>query len=41
MLGDFNPVEDCIDRLPCHPDDTNTVAALGELKSNLNLADGW
>ena len=41
LLGDFNLVEDCLDRLPCHPDDPNAVAALGELKSNLNLVDGW
>ena len=41
MLGDFNLVEDSLDRLPCHPDDPNAVAALGELKGNLNLIDGW
>ena len=41
MLGDFNLVEDSLDRLPCHTDDANAVAALGELKSNLNLTDGW
>jgi len=41
MLGDFNLVEDSLDRLPCHQDDANAVAALGELKSNLHLIDGW
>lgn len=41
MLGDFNLVEDSLDRLPCHHDDANAVAALGELKSNMNLIDGW
>ena len=41
MLGDFNMVEDSLDRLPCHPDNPNTVATLGELKCNLNLIDGW
>ena len=41
MLGDFNLVEDSLDRLPCHHDDTNAVAALRELKSNMNLIDGW
>jgi exonuclease III len=41
MLGDFNLVEDSLDRLPCHPDDPNAVAALGILKSNLNLIGGW
>ena len=41
MLGDFNLVEDSLDRLPCHQDDANAVAALGELKCNTNLIDGW
>ena len=41
MLGDFNLVEDSLDRLPCHPDDAGAVSALGELKGNLNLIDGW
>ena len=41
MLGDFNLVEDSLNRLPCHPDDANAVAALGDLKSNLHLVDGW
>ena len=41
MLGDFNLVEDGLDRLPCHLDDASAVAALGELKSNLSLVDGW
>ena len=41
MLGDFNLVEDSLDRLPCHPDNPNAVAALGELKYNLDLVDGW
>ena len=41
MLGDFNLVEDSIDRLPCHPDDANAVATLGTLKGNLDLMDGW
>jgi len=37
MMGDFNLVEDSLDRLPCHPDNASAVAALGELKYNLNL----
>ena len=41
MLGDFNLVEDSLDRLPCHPDNVSAVAALEELKSTLNLVDGW
>jgi hypothetical protein len=41
MLGDFNLVEDSLDRLPCHPNDASAVAALGTLKSSLNLIVGW
>ena len=41
ILGDFNIVEDSLDRLPCHTDNPQAVAALGNLKSNLNLIDGW
>ena len=41
MLGDFNLVEDSLDRLPCHMDDPNAVAALGNLKANFDLVDGW
>ena len=41
MLGDFNLVEDGLDRLPCHLDDPNVVAALRNLKANLDLVNGW
>ena len=41
MLGDFNIVEDAIDRITSHPDDGNAVEALQELKSYLKLEDGW
>lgn len=41
LLGDFNIVEDSIDRIPAHPDHTNAVNALRALKSHLNLQDGW
>ena len=41
MLGDFNLVEDSLDRLPCHPDDASAIASLGELKYFLDLTDGW
>ena len=41
MLRDFNLVEDSLDRLPCHPDDAGAIAALGELKGNTDLVDGW
>ena len=41
MMGDFNLVEDSIDRLPCHHDDATPVAALGALKCTAGLVDGW
>ena len=41
MLGDTNIVEDMIDRLPCHKDNTNATRALSELKELLQLKDGW
>jgi hypothetical protein len=41
LLGDFNLVEDAIDRLPSHCDDASAVAALRGLKHSMNLIDGW
>ena len=41
MLGDFNIVEDAIDRLPSHGDDPDAVSDLLDLKRNFNLIDGW
>ena len=41
LLGDFNVVEDTIDRLPSHNDNTNTREALFEFRSQLELIDGW
>jgi exonuclease III len=41
MAGDFNMVEDAIDRLPMHEDLYSQVEALNDLKSKLNLKDGW
>ncbi|KAK0430264.1 Endonuclease/exonuclease/phosphatase [Armillaria borealis] len=41
MLGDTNIVEEMIDRLPCHRDSTSATQALSELKSLLQLKDGW
>ncbi|EIN10348.1 hypothetical protein PUNSTDRAFT_65244, partial [Punctularia strigosozonata HHB-11173 SS5] len=41
VLGDFNIVEDKIDRLPTHPDNGEAVNALRELKAKLNVIDGW
>lgn len=41
MLEDTNIVEDMINRLPCHKDNTNATQALLELKELLQLKDGW
>ena len=40
-LGDFNLVEDAIDRLPCKADDHGAVETLREFKIAHNLIDGW
>jgi len=41
MLGDFNLVEDAIDRLPSKADDAQTVETLRNFKNKHNLIDGW
>ncbi|EIW86414.1 DNase I-like protein, partial [Coniophora puteana RWD-64-598 SS2] len=41
MLGDFNVVEDSLDRLPPHADRNPSVAALRNLKTTLTMGDGW
>ncbi|KAJ3714178.1 hypothetical protein C8R42DRAFT_591588, partial [Lentinula raphanica] len=41
MLGDFNMVEEALDRLPPHPDATSSTEALDDLKVSLQLEDGW
>jgi exonuclease III len=41
MLGDFNLVEDALDRLPAHRDHQGASEELAKLKSHLNLTDGW
>ena len=41
MIGDFNLVEDAIDRLPTHLDHAGATQALYELRSMLRLEDGW
>ncbi len=35
MAGDFNMIEDSIDRLPAHSDQDDTVDALDNLKQTL------
>jgi len=41
MLGDFNIVEEALDRLPPHLKQTRPVEALQEFKSLFLLNDGW
>ena len=41
MMGDFNLVEDAIDRLPAHHDHEGATQALFELRTLLGLKDGW
>ncbi|KAI0064248.1 DNase I-like protein, partial [Artomyces pyxidatus] len=41
MLGDFNLVEDALDRAPLRDDDEDAVAALRNLRTELNLRDTW
>ncbi|KZP06552.1 DNase I-like protein, partial [Athelia psychrophila] len=41
ILGDFNIVEDSIDRLPNRIDNPETVTSLREMRTDMNLLDGW
>ncbi|KDQ33713.1 hypothetical protein PLEOSDRAFT_1020640, partial [Pleurotus ostreatus PC15] len=41
MLGDFNVVEDAVDRQPAHMDRSSATEALDELKIELGMRDGW
>ncbi|KAJ7717281.1 hypothetical protein B0H16DRAFT_1225303, partial [Mycena metata] len=41
VLGDFNMVEDAIDRLPHHKDPSTVTEAMLTFKSKLKLMDGW
>ncbi|KAF8219378.1 hypothetical protein L208DRAFT_1551242, partial [Tricholoma matsutake] len=41
MLGNFNMVEDAIDRLPMHEERNRSPETLRELKHTLRLHDGW
>ncbi|KAF9494934.1 DNase I-like protein [Pleurotus eryngii] len=41
MLGDFNVVEDAIDRQPAHMERNSATEALDKLKLELGLRDGW
>lgn len=41
MLGDFNIVEEAIDRLPMYHDNHQVVSALQNFKETLLVVDGW
>ncbi|KAK0472702.1 hypothetical protein IW261DRAFT_1343260 [Armillaria novae-zelandiae] len=41
MSGDFNLVEDALDRLPAHEDKRDTVNAFTTFRKNMALHDGW
>ncbi|KAK0467571.1 Endonuclease/exonuclease/phosphatase [Armillaria novae-zelandiae] len=41
MSGDFNLVEDALDRLPAHEDQRAVVEAFMNFRRNMNLRDGW
>ncbi|KAJ8592571.1 DNase I-like protein [Rhizopogon salebrosus TDB-379] len=41
MMGDFNIVEDALDRLPPRKDPVHAVESLLRLKFSLDLRDGW
>ena len=41
MMGDFNFVEDSLDRSPQHYDDNRVVKIFNKLKKRFNLVDGW
>jgi len=41
ILGNFNFIEDPLDRLPAHCDSPSTIDNWQSLKSHLSLADGW
>ncbi|KAF5380150.1 hypothetical protein D9615_006149 [Tricholomella constricta] len=41
MIGDFNIIEDALDRIPAHEGDASAVEELRTLKNQLNLIDGW
>lgn len=41
MIGDFNVVEEAMDRLPSRPDRHISTVPLLDLKQQLSLTDGW
>lgn len=41
ILGDFNNVEDALDRLPAREDATNKIDALKQFLQTMHMVDGW
>ncbi|KAK0484273.1 Endonuclease/exonuclease/phosphatase, partial [Armillaria luteobubalina] len=41
MAGDMNITEDSIDRIPAKPDNASAVDSLDEMRTELQLIDGW
>ena len=41
MLGDFNLVEDALDRIPCSQGDAQSTEQLRNIRTSLDLVDGW
>ena len=41
IVGDWNFVEDCIDRSPQHDDDHNVIREMTKLKTSFDLLDSW
>jgi len=41
LLGDFNFVENALDRLPQHKDDNTLLSKFDDLTKQLRLVDGW
>ena len=41
MMGDFNLVEDALDRIPSSPGDVQAIDCLRETRNAYNLVDGW
>ncbi|KAG1836344.1 Endonuclease/exonuclease/phosphatase, partial [Suillus tomentosus] len=41
LIGDFNMVEQAIDRFPEHPDDNGLTRLVGQIINKLDVVDGW
>jgi exonuclease III len=41
IMGDFNAVEEAIDRLPAREDRTAVSGAIDQMKQEMQMIDGW